>query len=982
MEKGQSSAAATEGTEADEGPFSLAHVLFDELEQIRSRRLILAQAPQQEQSPKPLAQGPANEITPSLSPTSPHRGDGAPQKQEEPPDRPDPKPANQSSATPDDVTKRTLQAYYEAAYQEGLSALCLSGGGIRSAAFAFGVLQALAEFGVLKRFDFLSTVSGGGYAGSFLTAWVQRSNYNIVTDKFKLTTPPTPDSPISYIRRYSRYLTPHSGILSADVLAVVALFSRNLFLNWLVIFPFVVATVLVIKLSTVAIWWIIQSPVLNNAPVFELLAIAFLGVAYVDSLRQRPGWESEKSEHLKFTRYELTPMSIGSLLAVIAASRFLHYSATPDWWKVFVNVVGTATATALTIWLVAYYFSHKTPRTERSTEITLEDSPAHAFLTALGFTISGAISASAAVALLCLFIKVAPYVNGEIFIVVFGPPLLLSCLFLGELVYTGLVSDTPWADGEREWLGRAAGYHGLIGAIYFLSTGLVLFGSPAIFIAYHQLTHYAPAILATAGGVSGILIAIVGKGPSTAALVQSSARSMTAASLEWLLSIATPIFIMSGVVLISAGIDCFSFEQGYLDAQRLSDNVVSSAWSAIAVGLLFGGSLTSRFVNINRFSLHNVYRNRLIRTFLGASNVHRAANVNKFTDFDERDNIRLCDIWPGKGFNNSPYAKRLKLQLPENPSPKPPPNLLVVNMALNVLATADLNLQERRALPFFATPRWIGSSSIGEDGSFRRAESYAEAMTLGTAMTISGAAASPNMGYHSSPSLGVLLTLLNVRLGAWLGNPGKEGDSTFKNTSPTLAAEPLLREALGLTNASDPYVYLSDGGHFENLGVYEMLRRRCRYILVSDAGCDPFFGFEDLGSLVRKARIDFGIEIRFRSPTDQTQKYAPYKGAFLAVADIVYPESETAANKRQGILLYLKPGVYGNEPTSVRSYWNLHPDFPHEPTTNQWFGESQFEAYRALGAYAVQSTLSGTDDIKKFFHSSISAVEAKLNQDT
>src|SRR5262249_31974200 len=151
----------------------------------------------------------------------------------------------------------------------------------------------------------------------------------------------------------------------------------------------------------------------------------------------------------------------------------------------------------------------------------------------------------------------------------------------------------------------------------------------------------------------------------------------------------------------------------------LSGNVLKDTWCflysfaelfAVMIGLSVLGYVASIFVNINRFSLHNVYRNRLIRTFLGASNFRRHANANAFIDFDDRDNIRLCNIWPGRSYRESLAVKRNpKLASSEDQVrpcsfDEPPPNLLVVNMALNVLATSDLQLQERRALPFFATP--------------------------------------------------------------------------------------------------------------------------------------------------------------------------------------------------------------------------------------------------------------------------------------
>jgi hypothetical protein len=136
-------------------------------------------------------------------------------------------------------------------------------------------------------------------------------------------------------------------------------------------------------------------------------------------------------------------------------------------------------------------------------------------------------------------------------------------------------------------------------------------------------------------------------------------------------------------------------------------------------------------------------------------------------------------------------------------------------------------------------------------------------LTLGTAMAISGAAVSPNMGYSSSPSIALLLTLFNVRLGWWLGNPGTAGEKSYRTEGPSFAVKPLVKEALGLTTDDQPYVYLSDGGHFEDLGLYEMVRRRCRFMVVVDAGEDRKFAFEDLGSAVRKIYIDLGVNIEF-----------------------------------------------------------------------------------------------------------------------
>jgi len=206
------------------------------------------------------------------------------------------------------------------------------------------------------------------------------------------------------------------------------------------------------------------------------------------------------------------------------------------------------------------------------------------------------------------------------------------------------------------------------------------------------------------------------------------------------------------------------------------------------------------------------------------------------------------------------------------------------------------------------------------------------------------------MGYHSSPPVMLLMSLCNVRLGWWLGNPGREGDKSHRHEGPHTAIRPLLQETFGLTTDDKEYVYLSDGGHFENLGLYEMVRRRCRFIIVSDAGCDPEHAFEDLSNAVRKIEIDLGVTIDFQGleelkPRDASRlgKVAPYH----AVGVINYPVTDRGG--KEGYILYIKAGYHGTENTGVRGYAVANRAFPHEPTSDQWFSESQFESYRSLG---------------------------------
>jgi len=107
---------------------------------------------------------------------------------------------------------------------------------------------------------------------------------------------------------------------------------------------------------------------------------------------------------------------------------------------------------------------------------------------------------------------------------------------------------------------------------------------------------------------------------------------------------------------------------------------------------------------------------------------------------------------------------------------------------------------------------------------------------LGNVVATSGAAANPNMGYHTSTALSALLSVFNVRLGRWCGNPRHR--SAWRKVSPRFGGLALINEVFGMMNSRSSFLNISDGGHFENLGIYELVRRRCRIVVAVDAGCD------------------------------------------------------------------------------------------------------------------------------------------------
>ncbi len=406
-------------------------------------------------------------------------------------------------------------------------------------------------------------------------------------------------------------------------------------------------------------------------------------------------------------------------------------------------------------------------------------------------------------------------------------------------------------------------------------------------------------------------------------------------------AVALPIVALAAIIFVAAVLAALEF-WGAISLESPGLAIFSRGWfvlvSPLLVAFVGAAVLTwgaSSCININRFSLHAVYRNRLVRAFLGSSRASR--NPDAFSGFDDDDNPAMSSLWP-------PPQRHGGSKIVEwGP-------FHVINIALNIVSTNHLSWQQRKAESFTVSPLHSGSACK----AYRRSDSYGgkKGISLGTAMAISGAAASPNMGYHSSPGITFLLALFNVRLGWWLGNPGTEGQETYRDAGPNFALGPLIQETFGLTTDEKPYVYLSDGGHFENLGLYEMVRRRCRYIVAVDAGCDPDYGFEDLGNAVRKIAIDLGVKIRFHG-LDKLKKRdpkCPILGAdvpYHAVGEIDYPASDGAAE--YGTILYIKPGYHGVENADICAYAIANPEFPHQGTGNQFFTESQFESYRALG---------------------------------
>lgn len=324
------------------------------------------------------------------------------------------------------------------------------------------------------------------------------------------------------------------------------------------------------------------------------------------------------------------------------------------------------------------------------------------------------------------------------------------------------------------------------------------------------------------------------------------------------------------------------------------------------------------FLDINQSSLHPFYRRKLSEAFVIARR-----------DLDEtvvtNDTLKLSEM---RKYNISgPYH--------------------LINAALNAPSSNNGAMRERGTDFFLFSQAYSGSASTGYFPT-EKWEKRDSRLNLGTAMAISGAAASPVMGVVPLPSAKFLLAMFNVRLDFWLSVPGRR-------TIPFLWWTPgpwyLIRQAIGWVDEKSTFVNLSDGGHIENLGLYELLRRRCRYIVLIDGECDPKLQCGAFMQASRFAKLDFGIDIEINMDRFQTKQDGSAKYHF-SFGKICYPGlNNNGAGSLEGRILYIKLSRTGNEPAGVEHYRLLNPDFPHQSTADQFFDEAQFEAYRCLGEH-------------------------------
>jgi predicted acylesterase/phospholipase RssA len=367
-----------------------------------------------------------------------------------------------------------------------------------------------------------------------------------------------------------------------------------------------------------------------------------------------------------------------------------------------------------------------------------------------------------------------------------------------------------------------------------------------------------------------------------------------------------------------------SFGYLHLPGQAWQPDASGGAGLFISLIILL---VTGFFANPNLLTLHRFYRDRISKAFLWATGTG-----------DE--GLTLAEMVPNGYWG--PYP--------------------LINTCLNLFNSNDDSFPGTKGSDYFLlSPRYCGSRTL----DYEKTDSpLYHSMTLATAVAVSGAAINPHMGTQSNRVVALLLTLLNLRLGYWALKPKASPYFCWLTWWPYYH----ILELLSLNDTSRRRVNLSDGGHIENLGVYELLRRGCRLIIAVDATADPNYTFKDLKNLVIRARNELGLKIVFRQDPETFIRPLPSQGfsqAQFVTADIIDLDGKEAGKlyEEPGLLIYLKasmlaPGrVQQTRKDKSYDYKTYHPEFPHESTANQFFDEYQWEAYYQLGRFMAADLL-------------------------
>jgi hypothetical protein len=729
------------------------------------------------------------------------------------------------------------------------AALALSGGGIRSATFCLGVLRALAKQGTLAHFDYLSTVSGGGYIGS------------------------------AYTRLYGAATAP-KGVQDG--------MKRD---------------------DTVLLWWLRSNGrYLTPAGARDLLQ----GFASI--------FRGALSTHFE----------VGMLLMLAAAFMLLPYEAVPDWLQYFRDHDSSVwwwAAVLPAAWAGHHVFGYWFRRTSGDVASRIIDF----FVAAGGGYIAyqwwpdlfAQLHDARAAMLPALFSSLA-------WLLLITP----TTAFVHSLLQSGEKTSEVRLVHTR-WLGYAIAWLGV-----FLAIGAVDFASAWL----------ADALASSPGAriVAGLSV------PGVAVLRWLLARS--ASVRAWIKARLDALGMMGVVNLVGLALlllvilTWFTAFQWFWDPSRPWEWLPDARWRKW--GILF--ALPAFYVVftifaidlLNLSSLHNFYRARIERAYVSTGNAMRfkqgvlASRNNPATDTSIPE-MNVAQAIDGDDVDLAQHKPH------EHGGP-----IHLVSCCVNQTVddrTGTYNADRKGVA--------LTVSALGTETGTRWPDGEAVPGKLSTWAAVSGAAASSGMGSQTAPGLAALLFLTGLRLGYWqpaLGNRKK--DEARRAMRPKLIAAELFARFPGLQSAE---WYLSDGGHFENTGVYALLKRKVPLIVLADCGADAGYLLEDVENLVRKACIDYAAKIEFIAPPAGTTKLHEAIGTPASFRKPVTPEDHQSlllaridyADGTCGTLVVVKPRVVTGVSLDLASYAGRNTAFPQQTTGDQFFDEAQWEAYHQLGLH-------------------------------
>lgn len=755
--------------------------------------------------------------------------------------------------------------------------LALSGGGIRSATFNLGVLEGLEKHGVLDYVDYLATVSGGGYIGGWWSAYLKRA-----ADRSSL--PPKAPKPAD--------ASPPSGDRSSS-----------------------------------------DAQSSDHTPTFPTRSKAPGSVERAE-IRHLREFRSYLSPQLGFSRVSTWTAWISvvrALLIGLIITLALLMVVLAVWVAILSGLDHCAWATTALIFVAVMWGAEELWARSQHSAVSKRERKT---VIVTSFIVSGFVTGVAT--LLGRLEPLAPLVSRTVTVPWVQEDARLIALPVASSVVVGLalllfevfIKDRVRANCYQRVVARLFGF----AAIWGVVGGLWLAGTRLASAFWNPL--YLLSVSITAASAFWRVRSWIND--QAAEIAKATPRTIAREVVPRLFALIATVTM---IVAVTAAVQFLVSRLGQSRALLHYASIRGCAPSTLAWLALFAAALPTSIIFLllldpNRSGLQSFYRDRLVRTYLGASNpdIDATAAVNRAAQPQEHDDLPLETL------RDRPLH----------------------------LVCCTLNDTSGNSLANLSLNAW--SATLSKHGmSYKDVHAKTPERTLGDALAASAAAFNPNMGFFSA-RLGRLTTFLiaalNLRLGLWVPL-----DATARHWPrwPKL----FFQELFGLVdvpkpNASHGYVHLTDGGHFENLGLYELVRRHCRYIIVSDATADPDYEFVDLGNAIRRIRTDFGIDIQldFHALVPDGDKGSPQH---VVVGKVPYADGD------HGLLVYIKATLSGDEPSDVVQYRANNSAFPHDSTVNQFYSEAQWEAYRRLGehianvaANAAKSTIPA-DSLHLFF---------------